>query len=82
MTVTAELESFIVNEITAGRGIESIAEHDDLLSRGIIDSLGVTQLIEFVEGRYGVRVTNEDLTPANFRNLRRIEDLINRKRGT
>jgi acyl carrier protein len=79
MTMIAELESFIVNEITPGRGIESIGADDDLLARGIIDSLGVTQLVEFVESRYGIVVSGDDLTPANFQNIGRIEALIERK---
>lgn len=80
MTMTSELEQFIVSEITPGRGIESIEANEDLLTRGIIDSLGVTQLVEFVESRYGISITGDDLVPANFQNIRRIEQLVERKR--
>jgi acyl carrier protein len=80
MTVTAELEAFIVDEIELGCGIRSIAPDDDLLARGILDSLGVMRLVEFVEDRYGLRVTDEDLVPANFRSLARIGDYIARSR--
>ena len=76
MSVAADVEAFIVEEITLGRGIQTIAEDDDLLAGGIIDSLGVTQLIAFLEERFGIRVTDEELTPANFRTLAAIEAFV------
>jgi acyl carrier protein len=80
MTVTTELQTFILEELTPGRGIASIAPDDDLLARGIIDSLGVMTLVEFLDERYGVRVGTEDLQPQNFRDVRSIEAFIERRR--
>ena len=57
-------------------GSRSIAEDDDLLAGGIIDSLGVTQLLAFLEERFGIRVADDELTPANFRTLAAIEAFI------
>jgi acyl carrier protein len=79
MSVEMELEAFILEEIALGRGIASIGRDEDVLARGIIDSLGVTQLVAFIEERYGIRVTDDDLVPANFQSLGRIEDFISRK---
>jgi acyl carrier protein len=80
VTVTTELQTFILEELTPGRGIAAIAPDDDLLSRGIIDSLGVMALVEFLDEQYGVRVGTEDLQPANFRDVRSIEAFIARRR--
>jgi len=76
MRVTAEVEAFIVDEITLGRGIRSIDVDDDLLAGGIIDSLAVTQLVAFLEEQFGIYVTDEELTPANFRTLAAIEAFV------
>jgi acyl carrier protein len=78
MRVTAEMEAFILDEIAVGRG--PIGPDEDLLARGVIDSLGVTQLVAFLEERYGIRVTDEELKPSNFRTLARIEAFIARRR--
>jgi acyl carrier protein len=80
MTVTTDLQSFILEELTPGRGIAAIAPDDDLLARGIIDSLAVMALVEFLEERYGVRVGTEDLQPGNFRDVHAIEAFIERRR--
>jgi acyl carrier protein len=80
MSVMTDLQEFILEEITTGRAVIAIGPDDDLLARGIIDSLGVTQLVDFVCDRYGVTVDAGDLVPDNFHNVRAIEALIARKR--
>ena len=76
MELTAELETFIVDEVALGRGLRTIGRDEDLLAGGIIDSLGVTQLVTFLEDRFGIRVTDDELTPANFRTLASIEAFV------
>jgi acyl carrier protein len=79
MSVSAAVESFLVNEVTVGRDIRSLGPDENLLARGIIDSLGVTQLATFIEERFGVPVEDEDLVPSNFENINRIVEFIARK---
>ncbi len=81
MGVTAELETFIVEEIAMGQGPPALAADEDLLASGLIDSLGVTQLVAFLEERFGIAVTDEDLVPANFRSLDQIGAFVDRKRS-
>lgn len=81
MSVMAELEDFIVEEIAFGRGIESIPPDEDLLARGVIDSLAVTQLVAFLEDRYGIQITDDELIPDNFRSLACMEAFVERKRS-
>ena len=82
MSVTTELQDFILEKVAPGRAIVAIGPDEDLLARGLVDSLGVTQLIEFLRDRYGVVVGADDLVPANFHNLRAIAALVVRKRAT
>ena len=79
MSVEAELEAFVLEEIALGRGIRSIDRDEDVLARGIIDSLGVTQLVSFLEEHYGIRVSDDELTPANFSTLESIEGFVSSK---
>jgi acyl carrier protein len=74
--LTTELEAFIVDEVALGRGLRTIGRDEDLLAGGIIDSLGVTQLVAFLEERFHIQVTDEELTPAHFRTLAAIEEFI------
>ena len=81
MSVMAELEDFIIEEIAFGRGIESIDPDEDLLARGVIDSLAVTQLVAFLEDRYAIRITDDELIPEHFRSLNCMEAFVIHKRS-
>jgi acyl carrier protein len=82
MTATEEeLHGFIVGELTSGPGGDTIAPEDDLIQRGIVDSLGVQQLVSFCQSRYGIRVDEADMVLENFRTLRQLAAYVDRKQA-
>ena len=52
---------------------------DDPLFPDVIDSLGVMEVVDFVEQRYGVSVEEEDLLADNFQSLTAIAALVDRR---
>ena len=63
----AGASGFIVSELISTDGAPSRSRaEEDLIKRGIVDSLGVMQLVDFCESRYGIRVTDADLVPAEL----------------
>jgi acyl carrier protein len=81
MSVSADIEQFILSELTQGRGITEIDPQENLLSKGIVDSHGVMELVGFLEERYGITVADEDLSPENFESVASIEAFVGRKNG-
>jgi acyl carrier protein len=81
MSVSADIEQFILSELTQGRGITEIDPSENLLSRGIVDSHGVMELVGFLQERYGIAVRDEDLSPENFESVASIEAFVGRKRN-
>jgi acyl carrier protein len=81
MSVSADVEQFILSELTQGRGITSIDPNENLLSKGIIDSHGVMELVGFLEERFGITVADEDLSPENFESVASIDAFVARKNG-
>ena len=79
MSVTTDVEQFILSELAQGRGITAVDPTDNLLAKGIVDSHGVMELVAFLEERYGISVRDEDLTPENFESVARIEEFVARK---
>jgi acyl carrier protein len=47
----------------------SLAEDDDLLTTGRINSLGVMRLVAFIEAEFNVTISPEDVTLENFRSV-------------
>jgi acyl carrier protein len=51
---------------------------EDPLFPDVIDSLGVMEVVDFVEERYKVDIGEDDLLADNFRSLKAIDSLIER----
>lgn len=81
MSVSTDIEQFIVSELAQGRGITSLDPAENLLTKGIVDSHGVMELVGFLEQRYGISVGDEDLTPENFESVASIEGFVERKQN-
>ena len=79
MSVAAEVEQFILQELMAGSAIGSIDHDEDLLGSGVIDSHGLMQLVTFLRERYGVAVSDEGLTPENFQTIAAIDAFVQRE---
>jgi acyl carrier protein len=76
-----ELHAFIAGELASAGSGPPIGPEDDLIKRGIVDSLGVMQLVDFCESRYGITVTDADLVPENFQTVRRLAEFVDGKRA-
>lgn len=72
---------FISEELSGGTQIETITTDYPLLERGVLDSLGLFQLVGFLESEYGVEIQDEELVPDNFGTVGNIARLIQAKRG-
>jgi acyl carrier protein len=81
MSVAAEVEKFIVEEIALGSGVESVGHDDDLLAQDVIDSLGIVELVAFLESRYGIKVGDDDLLPENFRSVNSVVAFVEARRS-
>lgn len=68
MDYTVALAEFIRHDILHGRKLR-VEEEPDLLSAGIIDSLGLLRVVAFMEERFGVKVPDEDVVFENFQNI-------------
>jgi acyl carrier protein len=49
------------------------------LDEGIIDSLGVIELVTFVESQFGVSVADHELVPDNFDSVKKLDAFIRSK---
>lgn len=81
INVIYELEKYLLTEIKVDQNIqkESIEPDEDILSLGIIDSLGMLKLTKFIEKKFGIEITDEDLEIDNFNNLNNLKKLIESK---
>ena len=59
-----------------GVSLSAIGEEANLVQAGLVDSLAVLQIIEFLEAEFGVDFRTADLDPAQLTTIPGILDLI------
>jgi acyl carrier protein len=75
------LTDYITKELAIGRA-KALAPDDDLLASGILDSLGLMQLVLFIEEKLGFKIPDEDVVIDNFRTVRTLVDYLDQKAAT
>lgn len=55
-----------------------LGDSDSLTQNGIIDSIGLLELIDYICEKYSIEIPEDMLTPENFDSLQGITDLITR----
>jgi acyl carrier protein len=76
-----ELRAFIEDNFLYLHPDVELGDGDDLLALRIIDSLGFVELVEEVQARYGVSVSDVEITPENFGSIDAIVGYVSRKRS-
>jgi len=62
------IRQFVLQKFPLARR-RNVSDSDNLLESGIIDSLGVLELVTFMQQEFSVAIADEDLTPENFQNI-------------
>jgi acyl carrier protein len=65
------VESFFVDEFS---------DEDSFLRNGIIDSLGMLEMVAFLEKEFGIKITDAELLPENLDSLTKVCAFVERKR--
>jgi len=76
----AQVCQFILEKFPLARK-QQLKGSDALLESGILDSLGILDLVAFIEQEYSISVADEELVPENFQTLDRLVAFIQSKRS-
>ena len=63
--VRAKIRSYVISHFHLSR-VHELGDEDSLLDARLIDSLGILELVQFLEQAFAIEVTDDDLTPDNF----------------
>ena len=55
-------------------------DEQDLLQSGIVDSLGILELVNYLTEELKITVSDDELLPENFSSIRRLAGFAERKR--
>ena len=75
------LIEFIEKELLGSHSDIGLTPSDDLLGSGMVDSLGIMRLIQFIEVRFELKVPFEDMTIENFMSVGDIERYLEKRKN-
>ena len=75
MNSRARIRRFIVESFF----VDDFSDEDSFLRNGVIDSLGMLELITFLEKEFGIKITDAELVPENLDSLDNLSRFIERK---
>ena len=73
--VSTSIRVFVLEQYPACRQ-RNLQDTDSLIDSGIVDSMGILELVAFVESDFGVVVEDTDLTPENFESIAALSDFV------
>lgn len=81
MTVRDKVHAYIVENFLFGDAEPLANDTMSLLDEGIIDSVGVMELVAFLEQEFGVKVADEELVPENLDSVANLVAFVGRKQA-
>jgi acyl carrier protein len=79
-TVTDRIRDYLAEHFPAARS-RRLEPDESLLTNGILDSLGVLDVVAFLESEFKITVTDDDLLPENFESLGRLTAFVEDKQN-
>jgi acyl carrier protein len=74
-----EVRALIIENFLFGEDDGKLSDDDSFLEKGIIDSTGILELVALLEGKYGVKITNNELEPENLDSINKLVRFLGRK---
>lgn len=79
MEIETQIRTYVAHNLLFSDNGFEYADDDSFLQEGIIDSVGVLELVLFVEETFDVTVPDHEITPDNFDTVNKLADYIRSK---
>lgn len=70
------IKKFIVKEIAKKEEHMQVSDQENIVETGLIDSLGIMQLVLYLEKEFFIKVKDEDIIPEHFESIDAISAYI------
>lgn len=81
LSVAEKLRSFVVENFMFGQDDNPLNDEESFLEKGIIDSTGVLELVQFLEETFQVEVADDEMVPENLDSILKLARFISEKRA-
>ena len=81
MDIQTQIKDYIAQNLLFSDDGFGYSDDASFLEEGIVDSVGIMELVMFLEETFGISVDDEDLTPDNFDSVNKLANYIKQKTG-
>ncbi len=78
--ITSKLRGYILHNFLFTDDEHALDDSDSFMEKGIIDSTGILEVIEFIGEEFGVQVDDDELVPENLDSISNLTAFIQRKK--
>lgn len=78
MSPLETVKAFIIDHFLFGEDGQ-LDNDTPFFGSGLVDSMGMLEIVSFVEETYGIKVEDDELMPENFANLETVGRYLTRK---
>ena len=78
-TIKIEVKQYVVDNFLMGAAAAELRDDESFMESHVLDSVGVLELISFVEKKYGIKVEDHEMLPENLDSLEGIGRYLARK---
>jgi acyl carrier protein len=79
-SVANQVRRFIIDDLGWGGAADELLDDLPLIKAGVLDSLGILMLVQFLESTYGIVIDDGDIKPTHLGSLAGIERYVESKR--
>ena len=79
MTIESQIHTFISKNLIFSDNGFKYSNDASFLQEGIVDSIGVLELVTFVSETFSINVDDQDITPDNFDSVNKLATYIRNK---
>ncbi len=73
------LRNFLAKNILFIEEGDALTDDASFIGEGLIDSIGITELVEYIRQQFGLEIPLGDIVPANFDSITRLANYIRRR---
>jgi acyl carrier protein len=78
-TIMEQIKNCVIDYLKANSFMDKetiMGDNDSLTQSGIIDSIGLLELMDYISEKYSIEIPEDMLTPENFDSLQGITNMI------
>lgn len=74
-TVAASIRAYVADEFLLGAG-DALAYDTPLVEGGVVDSMGIMEIVDYIEDAFGVQISEQDLVTEHFGSVARMATFV------